>query len=579
MRGPRRVISLVAATAAAVGALAACTADAVVGSKVIEPAGRGGTLTLLSAAAIPTLDPQRIGDPATGAMVGRTLHRTLTAYAPMAGEATQPSLVGDLATDTGEPSEDLKTWRFTLRPNLTWQDGSPLGCEDVKHGIARTFATDVITGGSTDALSALAIPRTPDGRSTFLGPWAQGDQAAAGQASFDQAVSCADRTISFVLAEPVADFNEMVTLAAFAPVKKDGDSGPDSGAASLSSGPYRLEGTWNAETGGLLVRNEKWRAESDPVRKANPDRIRITTGQEPGVIAATVLADDDTAKASVSLTPAPIALQQQVSSVEALRDRSLALPTGVIDYLAPNVTSPVLQSREARTALELSTRRSGYAVGLASPIGATPTASLIPDGLLARATTAVPVGEPDPTKARQILQQAGVAVPVPIRVAYREGPAADKAMSALVTGWREGGFDPTLVPIKDSYFGTISAPGATEQYDVFWSNWSPAWGSASTILPPLFDASLNLTEAGSGRDYGGWSSVDWNARVGQIASMPDRAAREKAWAEADDVLREDVAYIALAARSAVHLAGSDVRGLAAHPYGGGAIDLGVAGVN
>ena len=149
--------------------------------------------------------------------------------------------------------------------------------------------------------------------------------------------------------------------------------------------------------------NEKWRAESDPVRKANPDRIRITTGQEPGVIAATVLADDDTAKASVSLTPAPIALQQQVSSVEALRDRSLALPTGVIDYLAPNVTSPVLQSREARTALELSTRRSGYAVGLASPIGATPTASLIPDGLLARATTAVPVGEPDPTKARQIL--------------------------------------------------------------------------------------------------------------------------------------------------------------------------------
>lgn len=73
--------------------------------------------------------------------------------------------------------------------------------------------------------------------------------------------------------------------------------------------------------------------------------------------------------------------------------------------------------------------------------------------------------------------------------------------------------------------------------------------------------------------------MDWNARVGQIASMPDRAAREKAWAEADDVLREDVAYIALAARSAVHLAGSDVRGLAAHPYGGGAIDLGVAGVN
>ena len=205
--------------------------------------------------------------------------------------------------------------------------------------------------------------------------------------------------------------------------------------------------------------------------------------------------------------------------------------------------------------------------GAGQPDRRHPTASLIPDGLLARATTAVPVGEPDPTKARQILQQAGVAVPVPIRVAYREGPAADKAMSALVTGWREGGFDPTLVPIKDSYFGTVSAPGATEQYDVFWSNWSPAWDRPRPSCPAL--RCLAQPHGGGERPR--------LRRLEQCGlECPSRADREHARPGGPREglgggrrrAAEDVAYIALAARSAVHLAGSDVRGLAAHPYGG-----------
>jgi predicted nucleic acid-binding protein len=56
-------------------------------------------------------------------------------------------------------------------------------------------------------------------------------------------------------------------------------------------------------------------------------------------------------------------------------------------------------------------------------------------------------------------------------------------------------------------------------------------------------------------------------------------ARERAWAEADDVLLADHAYVALAERSAVHLVGSDVRGLRPMPFGGGMVDLAVLGVD
>lgn len=576
----RRSLAALGAVAVAALMLGACASSTPGASATAqEPASDGGTLSLLSAADIPTLDPQRIGDTSVAALAGRTITRTLTAYAPVDAGRTQPELVGDLAEGTGEPSEDLKTWRFTLRDGVTWQDGSAITCEDVKHGVARTFATDVITGGSTDALAVLAIPRTPDGRSTYLGPWVATPESEPGKAAFDQAVSCDGSTITFVLGEATSDFNEMVTQPAFAPVKAEADTAPDSSAALLSSGPYQLEGTWDATEGGTLVRNEHWDPESDPIRQAHPDEIRVLTGQEGAAIVETVLADQNSARQAVSLTPAPPALQQQVAAVESLRNRSVTASTGVVDYLAPNVQSPVMAVKEVRAALAASTNRSGYAVSLAAAGAARPHGSVIPTGLLARATARADVPAADPAASRALLAQAGLTEPVPIRVAYRSGPALDKAMQALAAGWRAGGFEPTLVPITDNYYGTIAAPEAATSYDVMWANWAPAWGSASTILPALFESSVNLTEFGVGRDYGRWANDEWNASLLAIDGTADRLEREKLWAGADDALLEDVAYVALAERSAIHLAGSDVRGLWPHPFGGGTIDLAVAGVN
>ena len=63
---------------------------------------------------------------------------------------------------------------------MRWQDGTAVTCADVAYGISRTFATKVVTGGPTDALAVLAIPRRPDGTSTYAGPYATGAAAATG---------------------------------------------------------------------------------------------------------------------------------------------------------------------------------------------------------------------------------------------------------------------------------------------------------------------------------------------------------------------------------------------------------------
>lgn len=534
----------------------------------------GGVVRLLTSDEIASWDPQRIGDPRVAALAGRTLVRTLTAYAPRVGGATGGQLVGDLATDTGTPSADLKSWSFTLRADARWQDGTEITCEDVRHGISRTFATAQVTGGSTDALALLAVPKRLDGSSIYAGPWATGPDAEAGKAAFEQAVTCDGATLTIALANPAGDFDETVSLPAFAPVKESASAGAGPDSALLSSGPYQLDGHWST-TGGTLVRNRHWEAASDPVRKAYPDRIVLETGLDATALGARILQDRADAVNAVSLDGAPLSLQQHISAMPALGQRALVADTETVDFLALNVTSEPLSRKEIRQALEAATNRAGYAVSLGGPNAVRPTGSVIPTSLLARATAHREVKGVDPAKARTLLSGAGVTAPVPLRVAYRSSPSADKAMAGLAESWREAGFAPQLTGVGDDYFAKVSAPEAANSFDVFWSSWMPSWGSASTVLPAVFDSSLNLTDRGAGRDLGRWSNPAWNDSLAEISATGDRAAREKAWAAADDALLDDVAYIALAQRYAVHLAGSGVRNLAAQPHSAGAVDLAV----
>ena len=162
---------------------------------------------------------------------------------------------------------------------------------------------------------------------------------------------------------------------------------------------------------------------------------------------------------------------------------------------------------------------------------------------------------------------------MPFTVAYRSNPTADKAMAALVAGWRLAGFEPTTRPITEDYFTAISDPKLAAEVDLFWSNWAPAWASASTILPPLFDSSINITKVGPGRDYGYWADPKLDATMAKVNSVADPAAREKAWADVDTSLLAKGAYIGLAERRALYIAGSDVRNLSANTVAGGVVEF------
>lgn len=535
----------------------------------------GGTVKALSLGPVLSWDPQRIGARDDAAFAGRVFLRTLTAYQPSTDPRNQSRLVGDLATDTGTPNKELTSWTFTLRDGVAWQDGSPVTCDDVKYGISRTFATDVITGGSTDALAVLAVPKTPAGLSVYSGPYVTTAAAKAGTDAFNKAIVCDGKKITFNLAAPVSDFNEMITQPAFAPVKKSADKGKDGTFEVFSNGPYKLTAPWRASTGGSWVRNEHWKAATDEVRKAYPDRIEYQEGIETQTVAQQIMADGDNSRAAVALGSAPPAIQQHILTSDALKERSVTAHTGLVDYLVPNFKSPTFAKVEARQALAIATNRQAYVTALGGGTTSHPTTSLIPEALPAS-------HDKDPLKsgeggnagqAKVLLGKAGLTIPVPIRVAYRKSPVADKAMAALVAGWTEAGFAPKLTPLGDEYFTTISQPEAASSYDVFWSNWAPAWASASTILPALFDTSINITAAGPGRDYGYFSDAKVNAEMARINTIANRGEREKAWATLDEKLLTQGAYVGLAERRALYIAGSDVRNLSANEITGGVVEF------
>ncbi|HEY9015967.1 MAG TPA: ABC transporter substrate-binding protein, partial [Gemmatimonadales bacterium] len=255
---------------------------------------KGGTVYILTQAEQwNRIDPQRAYTGEDLAFFGATIYRSLVSYTPGESDATKANqLIPDLATDTGTPNADATQWKFTLRDGATWQDGSPVTCEDVKYGVSRTFANDVISEGPTYAIAYLDIPAEDDPKSTFLSKY-HGPYDKGGQDLYDKAVTCDGNTITFNLKQPVPDFNYTTTLG-FSPVPQKADTGEKYDSADVvSSGPYKVD-SYTTGNGGkfVLVRNENWDQASDPIRTALPDKWEVDFGIDPKIMDQRLMASN-----------------------------------------------------------------------------------------------------------------------------------------------------------------------------------------------------------------------------------------------------------------------------------------------
>lgn len=452
----------------------------------------GGTLTILSPAEqFLTLDPQVIYTGEDLAFLGATIMRSLTAYQVAPGDNEGTTLVPDMATDTGTVTNEGKTWSFTLRDGMKWEDGSPVTCEDVAYGTSRQFDTGLAEGGPVYAVSYLDIPVDEEGNSAYAGP-ADG----TGQELFDQAVTCEGNTITFNLNQPVPDFNYAVTLG-FSAVPAGMVTGEEYANKPMSNGPYKIS-EYSKGAGGklVLVRNENWSPDSDPYRKAYPDSWVVDFGIEDTVGEQRVMqsSGDDAFAMVQGLTTAALPVVFEDPQYESRRIDAFDPYT---IYAAVNAEKiPDEKCRQAigvaldRDALLLNaggTYAGELADGVVKPnIGIDYAPTGLWDGLLGQP---VP-GTGDPEFAKKLLSE-GNNCPTEITVDYAQSEDNDKAVAIWVESLSKAGITVKPNPIeRGQYYGVVFKDGN----EVMFGGWGPDWPNASTVIPPLFVQGWNLSK-------------------------------------------------------------------------------------
>ncbi|AKZ58259.1 Oligopeptide-binding lipoprotein [Streptomyces ambofaciens ATCC 23877] len=227
---------------------------------------------------------------------------------------TEPGKAGaevtpDLATDVAKVSDDGKTYTYTLRDGVTWEDGKPITSKDVKYGIERVWAQDVLSGGPTYLKEVL------DPKDEYKGPYKDKSKDKLGLKAIE---TPDDKTIVFKLPQANSDFEEMLALTSASPVRQDKDTKAKYGLRPFSSGPYKFE-SYSPGKDLKLVRNTEWKQESDPVRKAYPDKISIKFFSNANDLDARLLAGDydvDLAQTGLSPQGRTTALQEHKGNLD-----------------------------------------------------------------------------------------------------------------------------------------------------------------------------------------------------------------------------------------------------------------------
>ncbi len=538
-------------------------------------ATKGGTIYSLETSVTEHLDPQRIYVGRDLANTSRLVYRSWVNF-PLGDtdEVTGQTPIPDLATDTGQANEDATEWSFTLKdPAPVWQDGQPITCEDFKYGVSRTFATDVITGGPNYIIGYLDVPEAADGTSAYKGPY-----TGEGQEEFDKAVTCDGSTITYRFKKPWPDFPYAVaSLRSFDPYRADKDQGDKSDLQVFSNGPYMLEGEWNEDSGGTYVRNPEWDGEEDKNREANPDSFVFQVGIEPEVIIDRLIAnegDDANAISTRNITPA-----QYPQITGEVAERAINIESPFTDYLLPNFNR--ITNLQVRQALALATNRAAYTGALGGDKASVPALSIVNPsvpGYVANENFGSEAGG-DIEGARALLEESGEELPYPIKYTYPIGSeAGEKAMAALKESFDAAGFEVTLDGLDPSgpYYETVQKPGSDS--DLIWGGWGADWPSISTVIPPLFDSRINLTKNSNGQDYGNYKSDAVNAAIDAAAAEPDIDTANQMWADVDNMLAEEVAYIPLDTTKFYFLRGSNIENYVNSSGTNGYPDLGVISV-
>lgn len=518
----------------------------------------GGTLRLVTAQ-VDSLDPQRSYVPAVWNLM-RLYTRTLVTYSSEPGRTEE--LVPDLAADLGTTPDGGRTWTFTLRPGATFETGRPITSRDVKYGIERSFAVDVLTGGPKLALDLL------DPESLYAGPYQDESPDRLGLGSI---TTPDDATITFTLSRAEPDFPFILALPLASPVPAENDTGAAYQDDPVSSGPYAITSV-DPVAGIVLDRNPAWTPDSDPVRTALPDQVVVRTGLNGLDRDQAVLAGS--ADADLSGTGVQEATTARADGDDAVADRVDDVTTGSVRLLALPTTVTPMTSPDCRAAVAAVVDRTAVQDALGGAGDAVRTSVLWPRSLPGGPEDTDPA--PDLDAARQSLAACGAPDGFATTMAVPDAPSSLAVAESLVGQFAEVGIEVTVAPLDPATFYTdgIGSPQAIADggYGMVLATWTSDLPTPASFLVPLVDG-RSISQQRGNSNYGLLADPAVDALVDTAVGAGDVAA----WAAVADAALATHAVVPLAENRVQLLAGQRLRnGVVMLPWTG--YDVATAGV-
>jgi peptide/nickel transport system substrate-binding protein len=497
---------------------------------------KGGELRILNTDDVDSLDPAR----AYYAFVwnlSRFYNRTLVTFDPKPGADGQ-KLVADLATDTGKSSNGNKTWTYTLKDGVKFEDGTPITSKDIKYGVERVFAQDVINGGPTYLIDFLQDPKKP-----YPGPYKDKDPNKLGLKAVQ---TPDDKTIVFNLNKPLPDFPYLLQLPGSGPVPKARDTGAQYANHPVSSGPYKIA-SYVKDKQIKFVRNTNWDPKTDTVRKALPDTIAFTAGLSAEDVDARIQAGDaDVDAANVGVQ---IATQGKI-----LKDKKLAAQadnpiTGFTRYFAINNKVAPLDNIECRKAVIYGANMATLQQSRGGQYGGDIATQMFPPSLQGYkaydpyAIKANKSGQVD--KAKEALKACGQPNGFAMNIATQDTPKGVAAAEALQAGLERVGINATLqkaAPAK-YYADFVGSPKSVHEkkLGVMQAGWGPDFPTPFGFFSSIADPRKILPAGNS--NYGEFDDPKAAAAIDKALTEASVEASFPEWQEVDKLAMDNASYL------------------------------------
>jgi len=413
-------------------------------------------------------------------------------------------------------SADGKTYTFKLKTNVTWSDGTKVTAKDFEYSIKRLFSPDLAAEYTSFYFNIVG------GEAYYSAT----DKTAAQKTALKDAIAVKakdDYTLEIKLNDPLPTFLNLLALWPAYPLRQDiiekyGDQWTQP-PNYIGNGPFVLT-EWVQQDHYTFVRNEKYWGTKPYLTKIT--FLEITDAN----VCLAGYKNNEHDQAGVPGGTEKAIMADPVLSKEIVRYAQLS--TYGMQF---NVTKAPYNNKTLRQALATAIDRVAYVDKVRGGVGK-PATSWIPPGMPGYDATLGQQYTFNPTKAKELLAQAGYADPKTLKIKFQyANSGTNPTLAAFLQAQMKDnlGVDLTLEPMEPKAY---SALWNTKQFDIGFTGWGADYPDPDNWLPQFYGT-------GAGNNKTGYSSVEFDAIAAKALKELNETKRLQLWADAHKIVVDD----------------------------------------